>query len=73
MPSLAWRTITPSFTVSSKFSKGFLKNSLKKCLVASIGPVTSGEIKKFGKKIDIQAKKYTKKGLVMSIVKGTIN
>lgn len=42
---------------------------LKDSLIATIGPVTSGEIRRLGLKVDIQAKEYTTEGLVEAIVK----
>jgi uroporphyrinogen III methyltransferase/synthase len=42
---------------------------LKDSLIATIGPVTSGEIRRLGLRVDIQAKEFTTEGLVEAVVK----
>jgi uroporphyrinogen III methyltransferase/synthase len=46
-----------------------LKQVIGNSLVASIGPVTSGQARKLGLKVDIQAKEYTKEALAEAIVR----
>lgn len=50
--------------VASLMCNSLLKNSL----IASIGPVTSSVIRRLGFKVDIQAKEYTKEGLIGAIL-----
>lgn len=42
---------------------------LKRAKIASIGPITSKTVRDFGRRVDIEAKKYTIDGLVEAIIK----
>ena len=50
------------------FSVRAFQKLIKKPLLASIGPITSGQLKRLGLKPDIQARSYTFEGLTRAIV-----
>lgn len=64
----AFRKLTPPFLSSKNFSSAERAGLIKKPLLASIGPITSGQLKRLGLKPDIQAKSYTFEGLTRVIV-----
>ena len=48
-------------------SINFRKELLKNKIIASIGPMTSMAIKKYGIKVDVEACEYTVEGLISKI------
>ena len=48
-----------------------MKEILSKKTLASIGPVTTKTIEKYGLKVGIEAKEYTEKGLLKAILDKT--
>lgn len=46
-----------------------LRRIAKDSMIASIGPITTGELKKLGVKVDIQPKRYTLDDLTQAIIK----
>ncbi|MFH1578515.1 MAG: uroporphyrinogen-III C-methyltransferase, partial [Candidatus Omnitrophota bacterium] len=71
-PAIDLITFTSAFSVRT-FLKNipakFFNQNLSKSLIATIGPVTSREIRCAGLKVDIQAKEYTKQALAEAIIK----
>lgn len=64
-------TFTSSSTVENFIKlvgKGY-RNKLSGVKFASIGPITSGTLRRFGLKADVEAKVYTVEGLVKAMVK----
>ena len=45
-----------------------IKKILKNKIIASIGPVTTRTIEKYGMKVEIEPKKYTEEGLFQEIL-----
>ncbi len=66
-------TFTSSSTVENfvKLTGNDYKRRMKGVKLASIGPVTSGALKKFGLKPRVEAKMYTVDGLVDAMARGT--
>jgi len=63
-----WITFTSSSTVTN-FVQAAGSHTLEDVKVASIGPVTSATVRKFGLEVAAEASPYTVEGLVQAIVK----
>ena len=63
-----FRRLTLPFLSSKNLSPLERAGLIKKPLLASIGPITSGQLKRLGLKPDIEAKSYTFEGLTQAIV-----
>lgn len=67
-PRKAFQKLTPHLSTTKRHflekGAGLIKNPL----LASIGPITSGQLKRLGLKPDIQARSYTFEGLTQAIV-----
>ncbi len=68
-PKVHWVTFTSSSTVENfvKLLGSDYRHKLSGVKFASIGPVTSSALKKFGLKADVEAKVYTIEGLVKAM------
>ncbi|MEN6385451.1 MAG: uroporphyrinogen-III C-methyltransferase [Phycisphaerales bacterium] len=66
MTNMDWITFASSFAVKCFFEK-FNADDLKDIKIASIGPVTSETLKKFGVEPSVEAKEHTIDGLIREI------
>ena len=62
-----WISFTSASTVDAFFARIVPEAITKKVKILSIGPVTTGQVRKYGLEVDVEAKVHTTAGMVEAL------